>query len=92
MAKNCFKPGEEHRERIFSLFQTLAKQKAGENKKSSRGEIEREIRENPGKHPELEKITDPYLRICITKILNTDPRTAPDPVWRWVWVLNEVRS
>jgi hypothetical protein len=89
MANYSFKPGEEHRERIISLFQELTKKKTGINPGTSRGEIEKEIRSNPGKYPELNALTDAYLKTCLTKILNTDPRACVNPVWRKVWMIPE---
>ena len=89
MAKNSFRPGEEHREKIMTLFQELARKKAGEHPGTSRGEIEKEIRSHPEKYPDLNALTDAYLKTCLTKILNTDPRACPNPVWRKVWMLPE---
>ncbi len=89
MANFNFKPGEEHREKIVSLFQELTKKKTGPNPAISRGDMEIEIRSHPGKYPELNALTDSYLKICLTKILNTDPRACVDPVWRKVWTLPE---
>lgn len=90
MANYNFKPGEEHRERIISLFQELTQKKTGPNPVTSRGEMEKEIRSHPGKYPELNALTDAYLKICLTKILNTDPRVRVDPVWRRVWMIPEM--
>lgn len=92
MANPNFKPEEKYRERIFLLFQELTEKKSGPNRGISRGEIEKEIRSHPEKYPDLVTLTESYLKIIITKILNTDPRALPNPVWRKVWMLPEMTT
>jgi hypothetical protein len=89
MAKARIRPEDEHREEIISIFFMISKKKREAPKFVTRSEIECEILSNPGRYPLLNAVKLNYLRIVISKVLNSDLRAEKNLTWRRAWALKE---
>ncbi len=89
MSKYRFRPEDEHREEIISIFLTISGKKKLHPPFVTRSEIESEIVNNPGKYQSLNQVTKSYRRIVISKVMNSDHRSEKNTTWQKAWAPTE---